>query len=144
MSPAFIRTVVRSVLFCFPLPAAAQPQNFGSIFVTAARSAQPLAQIVADVTVIDAEEIARSGAQSLADLLQRQAGIEIVRNGGPATTSGIFIRGANRNQTLLLIDGLRVMSSTVGAPSIEAVPVEAIERIEILRGPASSLYGADA
>jgi vitamin B12 transporter len=114
------------------------------VFVTAARTPQSLEQLVADVTVVDAEEIARSGAQSLAELLQRHAGLEIIMNGGPASTSGVFIRGANRNQTLLLIDGMRVSSATVGAPSLEAVPLDQIERIEILRGPASSLYGADA
>jgi vitamin B12 transporter len=65
-------------------------------------------------------------------------------NGGPGSTSGAFLRGANRGQTLVLIDGLRVGSSSVGATSLEAIPLDQIERIEILRGPASSLYGADA
>ena len=65
-------------------------------------------------------------------------------NGGPGSTSGVFLRGANRGQTLVLIDGLRVGSSSVGATSLEAIPLDQIERIEILRGPASSLYGADA
>ena len=65
-------------------------------------------------------------------------------NGGPGATSGAFLRGANRGQTLVLIDGLRVGSSSVGATSLEAIPLDQIERIEILRGPASSLYGADA
>ena len=114
------------------------------VFVTAARAPQPIEHLLADVTVIDADEIARSGAQSLAELLARQPGVEITQNGGPASTSGVFLRGANRGQTLVLIDGLRVASSTVGAPSLEAIPLSQIERIEILRGPASTLYGADA
>jgi vitamin B12 transporter len=128
-------------------PGAAQSPavaSIGSIFVTATRMAQPIEQLIADVTIIDAEEIARSGAQSLTELLQRQAGLEIIMNGGPGSTSGVFIRGTNRGQTLLLIDGLRVSSASVGAPSLEAVPLGQVERIEILRGPASSLYGADA
>ena len=112
--------------------------------MTATRTPQPIEQLIADVTIIDADEIARSGAQSLTELLQRQAGVEILQNGGPGSTSGVFIRGANRGQTLLLIDGLRVSSASVGAPSLEAVPLDQVERIEILRGPASSLYGADA
>ena len=58
--------------------------------------------------------------------------------------SGVFIRGANRGQTLVLVDGQRVGSASTGATTLEAIPLEAIERIEILRGPASSLYGADA
>ena len=94
--------------------------------------------------MIESDEILRSGAQSLAEVLPRQPGVEITMNGGPGSTSGAFLRGANRGQTLVLIDGLRVGSSSVGATSLEAIPLDQIERIEILRGPASSLYGADA
>ncbi len=114
------------------------------VVVTAARSAQPIADALADVTVIGADEIRRSGVQSLAALLQRQPGVEIVQNGGPASVSGVLLRGANRGQTLVLIDGLRAGSVSGGATSLEAIPLDQIDRIEILRGPASSLYGADA
>ncbi len=115
-----------------------------AVAVTAARMPQPIAELLADLTVIGADEIARSGVQSLPELLQRQPGVEITQNGGPGSTSGAFLRGANRGQTLVLVDGLRVGSSSVGATSLEAIPLEGVERIEILRGPASSLYGADA
>jgi vitamin B12 transporter len=114
------------------------------IFVTAARSPQPLAELVADVTIIGPEEIARASAQSLAELLARLPGVEIAMNGGPGSTSSVFLRGANRGHTLVLIDGLRIGSSTDGATAFEAIPLEQIDHIEILRGPASSLYGADA
>jgi vitamin B12 transporter len=114
------------------------------IFITAARSPQPLAELIADVTTIGPEEIARAGAQSLAELLSRVPGVEIAMNGGPGSTSSVFLRGANRGHTLVLIDGLRVGSSTDGATAFEAIPLEQIDHIEILRGPASSLYGADA
>jgi vitamin B12 transporter len=114
------------------------------VFVTATRTAQPIIDLLADVTSIGQDEIARSGAQSLAELLQRQPGVEIVQNGGPGATSGVFLRGANTAQTLVLIDGMRVSSSTSGATALEAIPLSEIDHIEILRGPASSLYGADA
>jgi len=114
------------------------------VVVTAARAAQPIAEALADVTVIGADEILRSGVQSLAELLQRQPGVEIVQNGGPGAVSGALLRGANRGQTLVLIDGLRAGSSSAGSTSLEAIPLDQIDRIEILRGPASSLYGADA
>jgi len=114
------------------------------VAVTASRSAQPIADLLADVTVIGRDEIVRSGAQSLTEVLQRQPGVEITMNGGPGSTSGAFLRGANRGQTLVLVDGLRVGSSSAGATSLEAIPLDQIERVEILRGPASSLYGADA
>ncbi len=150
--------VRRCIALCLlVLPAAwvhAQPVASGSpvaayaridpVFVTAARSPQPIGDLLADVTVIGQAEISRSGAQSLTELLQRQPGIEIVQNGGPGATSGVFLRGANRGQTLVLIDGVRLSSATVGATSLEAIPLDLIERIEVLRGPASSLYGADA
>ena len=114
------------------------------VVVTAARAAQPIAEALADVTVIGADEILRSGVQSLAELLQRQPGVEIVQNGGPGAVSGALLRGANRGQTLVLIDGLRAGSSSAGSTTLEAIPLDQIDRIEILRGPASSLYGADA
>src|SRR5690348_555532 len=114
------------------------------IVVTATRSPQRLSTLLADVTVIGADEIARAGQSGLTELLSRQPGIEISANGGPASTSAVFLRGANNAQTLVLIDGVRVASSTNGAAAYEAIPVDQIDRIEILRGPASSLYGSDA
>ncbi len=105
---------------------------------------QPIAQVLADVTVIGQDEILRSGVQSLAELLQRQPGVEVTQNGGPGGTAGAYLRGANTGQTLVLIDGLRAGSASSGATSLEAIPLDQIDHIEILRGPASSLYGADA
>jgi vitamin B12 transporter len=114
------------------------------IVVTATRGPQRLTNLTADVTVIGHDEIARAGPQSLAELLQRQPGIQISMNGGAGSTSAVFLRGTNGNQTLVLIDGMRVGSSTAGATTLEAIPLDLIDHIEILRGPASSLYGADA
>ena len=115
-----------------------------SVAVTASRQSQAIADVLADITVIGPDEIARAGAQSLPEFLQRQPGVEIVQNGGPGSVSGVFLRGANRSQTLVLVDGVRLASASAGATSLEAIPLDQIERIEILRGPASSLYGADA
>ncbi|HXX85483.1 MAG TPA: TonB-dependent receptor [Casimicrobiaceae bacterium] len=114
------------------------------ITVTATRSPQRLNDIIADVTVIGSEEIARAGAQGLAELLQRQPGVQIATTGGPGSTTSVFLRGANAGQTLLLVDGLRVDSSSSGTAPFEAIPLSEIDHIEILRGPAASLYGADA
>jgi vitamin B12 transporter len=127
-----------------PAPLPTPTPTLPPVVVTAARMPQALTDLVADVSVIDAEEIRRSGAQSLAELLRRQPGVEIVQNGGPGSTSGVFLRGANAAQTLVLVDGLRVASAANGATALEAIPLDQIDHIEILRGPSSSLYGADA
>ncbi len=119
-------------------------QSFESVVVTAARAPQPYAEALRDVIVIPRERIEQSGSLSLAELLQRQAGVEFRGTGGPGQPSGLFLRGANAGQTLVLVDGLRVGSATVGTTSIENIPLDLIERIEVVKGPLSSLYGADA
>jgi vitamin B12 transporter len=114
------------------------------IVVTATRTPQPRESVVADVTVIDAETIERSGQTSLVELLQLQAGVEVSNNGGVGKTSNVFIRGTNSSHVLVLVDGLRSQSATTGTTTFENIPLNQIERIEILRGPATSLYGQDA
>ncbi len=84
-----------------PAPKAA---TLDPLVVTASRNPQPIADLLADLTVIGADEILRSGAQSLPQLLQRQGGVEVTLAGGPGATSGAFLRGANAGQTLVLID----------------------------------------
>ncbi len=115
-----------------------------TIVITGSREPLPLERLAADVVVIDAATIRASGADSVADLLRREAGMQLSRTGGPGHGSGVFIRGAFSGQTVVLIDGVRVGSATLGQPSLDAVPLSQIERIEVLRGPGSSLYGADA
>lgn len=118
--------------------------NLEDVVVTASRTAQAQENIVGDITVIDREEIERAGAGALTDLLRAQPAIQISTNGGPGTSSGIFLRGTNDQHIVVLIDGLRINSVTTGATALENIPLGQIEKIEILRGPASSLYGADA
>ena len=115
-----------------------------TIVVTPTRVAQQSAAIVGDITVISAEDVAAAGQTSLLELLQAQPGLEITQEGGAGTNASLRIRGGNSGHTLVLVDGLRVGSATVGTTPLESIPLDQIERIEILRGPASSLYGADA
>jgi vitamin B12 transporter len=125
------------------IPALADPA-IESVIVTATRTPQRADEVIPDATIISSEEIARAGAGSVADLLRRQRGIEIVRNGGPGASTSVFLRGANSNQVVVLIDGVRIGSSTTGAASWNAIPLSSIDHIEIVYGPLSSLYGADA
>jgi vitamin B12 transporter len=114
------------------------------IVVTATRQATRTNELTSDVSVITREEIDQAGETTLAQLLARQPGIQYVANGGAGSNSGVFIRGANTNQSIVLIDGQRIGSATSGSAALSRIPLDQIERIEILRGPASSLYGADA
>ena len=99
--------------------------------------------VIADTTVITSDEIERAGLSSLPQLLQQQPGIEVTNLGGPGKTSSVNIRGTSSTHSIILIDGLRVGSSTTGTSAIENIPLSQIEKIEIVRGPVSSLYGQD-
>lgn len=113
------------------------------IVVTASRNAESLAETLRDVTVLRGDTLDRSGVTDLTSALQSVAGIEVVAQGAGATPS-IFVRGGNSNQVLILIDGQRMGSSFSGLSALQHVPISQIDRIEIVRGPAASLYGADA
>lgn len=116
-----------------------------TVVVTAAREAQPLRTVTADMSVIDRAAIERSGATGVADLLAQMPGVQITRNGGPGQTTSVFLRGMGNQHTAVFVDGVRFNSQELqgGAPWA-ALPLAQIERIEILRGPAAAIYGSDA
>ena len=124
-----------------PFPFA--PTAFEPVVVTASRTLVA-APTLRDAIVITREDLEASGSLSLAEVLQRRAGIEVRATGGPGQPQGLFVRGAPSAQTLVLVDGLRVGSATVGTTSIENIPIDLIERIEVVKGPLSSLYGSEA
>ncbi len=127
-----------------PLPAAAQGATLSPVVVTATREPQPLVDVVADVVVFDTRAIRDSGADSLEDLLRRAGAIQLSRNGGPGQSAAVLMRGNGAGSTVVLVDGVRIGSVSLGQADFTALPLSQIERIEILRGPGSSLYGADA
>ena len=114
------------------------------IVVTATRVETPVTDVIADVTVIDRVLLDQAGQNSLRDVLAQQPGVQMSNNGSYRSTTNLFLRGASTSQTLILIDGIRVGSATAGGASLENIPLARIERIEILRGAASALYGPDA
>lgn len=97
-----------------------------------------------DVTVIDRKELKHSGNDSLAGILGRHSGFSLYDSGGPQTQTSVFLRGANPAQTLVLVDGMRINSITSGAINWGTIDPSSIERVEIVRGAASSLYGSNA
>lgn len=115
-----------------------------NIVVTATRTPQGVADTLVQVAVITRDDIEAAGSSTLVELLQRKAGVEIRSTGGAGQPAGVFIRGASSSQTLLLVDGLRVGSVTAGSPAFENIPLDLIERIEVVKGPLSGLYGSDA
>jgi vitamin B12 transporter len=115
-----------------------------NILITATR--MPLAEdaTLAQTTVISRRDIEAAGSSTLVELLQRKAGVEIRSAGGAGQPSGVFIRGASAQQTLVLVDGFRLSSATSGGTAFENIALDLIERIEIVKGPMSGLYGSDA
>ncbi len=123
----------------------AQPApTLGETVVTANRTPQPLADVLADVSVLDTQTIERSGARGIADLLGRLPGIEFSRNGGLGTQTSVFLRGAETRHTLVYVDGVRIDSQATGGATWESIPLALIDRIEVLRGSAAAIYGSDA
>jgi len=132
----------------FP-PAAVFSQTVDStslrtVIVSATRSPARADELVSDVVVIERAEIEKSVGRSLPEILARVPGVQFSANGGLGKLSAINIRGTESRHAILLIDGVRYGSATTGAPAWDNIPVEMIERIEILKGPASALYGSDA
>jgi vitamin B12 transporter len=115
-----------------------------TVIVTATRTAQTADEILSSVTVISRKDIERRQARSVEDLLRGTQGISIANSGGPGKNTSVFIRGTESDHVLVLIDGVRAGSATSGGAAYGNIPIEQIERIEIVRGPKSSLYGSEA
>jgi len=114
------------------------------VIVTATRTPITVEDALSSVSVITRADIERLQPLSVADLLTGLPGVSFANAGGYGQQTSLFMRGANSTHTLLLVDGVRVASVSAGLAAFEQIPVEQIERIEIVRGPRSSLYGADA
>ena len=125
--------------------AAVAQEVVSAVVVTANREPQPLHKVMADVSVVTREDIERYAGRAVADVLQTLPGFEIVRNGHVYGVSSVYLRGAESRHLLVLIDGARVdTQSGSGGVNWEALPLSEVERIEVVRGPASAIYGSDA
>ncbi len=115
-----------------------------AVIVTATRTARTADETLASVSVITRADIERTQAKSVAELLAGEAGVDTTVNGGYGKSTSVFLRGTNSDHTLVLIDGIKVGSATLGTAPWQYLPLDQIERIEIVRGPRSSLYGSEA
>lgn len=118
--------------------------SLSEVVITATRTPQPLADLVADISILDRDTLEQSGATGVVDMLARLPGVEITRNGGVGNSANVFLRGAEGRFTAVYIDGVRVDSQSTGGVVWEQIPLSQIERIEVLRGPAAAVYGSDA
>ena len=135
---------------CAPYSTAAELPTPGrewqDIVVTATRLPTQRTRVASSTTVITADDIARKQLRSLPQALQTVPGLHVVRSGGAGQQTSVFMRGANSNQTLVLIDGIEANdpSNPNGAMDLSSVLIDNVERIEVVRGPQSSLYGSEA
>ena len=118
--------------------------ELGPIVVTGTKTEVPQARSAVPVEVITSEQIRNSAATDAADLIQLYSNVDLARNGAYGKTTSIFIRGAESNHTLVLIDGVKMNPGTIGLAALQNISPDIIERIEIVKGPRSSLYGSDA
>jgi vitamin B12 transporter len=138
-----LRASALSLAVAAAFPAFAQTQLKETV-VTATRSESRADAVISDVSVISREDIERGTGRTLPELIARVSGLQMWGNGGLGKNSSLSIRGSENRQVLLLVDGVRYGSATAGAANFDNIPLESIERIEVLKGPASALYGSDA
>ncbi|HEX4797757.1 MAG TPA: TonB-dependent receptor plug domain-containing protein, partial [Burkholderiales bacterium] len=130
------RAIVTALCACAASTAWPQ-ESEDAVVVTATRFPQARSQTMQPVNIITAEDIARSGQETLVEVLQTLGGVEIASNGGFGQPSSVFMRGANSGHTLVLVDGMRIGSATLGTTAFENIPLSQIERIEVVPGQLS-------
>ncbi len=138
--PAVPGLAVASSLAAQPAPAPIA----ADVVVSAEAAPEPSVSLGAAATVIDAAEIARTRASTLVDLLRTVPGLDVVQSGGPGGVTSLFLRGTASTQTLVLVDGVPLNSPYFGGTDLSAVSTANVERIEVVRGPYSALYGSEA
>ena len=122
----------------------ASTQTLAPVVVTASRTAQPVTEALPHTTVVTQEDIVNSQAPDLRSLLRNQAGVEFSTNGGMGSNTSLFMRGANSNQVLIMIDGVRISAVSNGNAQLANILPDQIDHIEVVRGNVSALYGSDA
>ncbi len=141
-----MKSNISLVLLAVAGTALAEPetQSLPTVVVTATRTEQAESETLASTTVITREDIDKKQSLSVQDALRGVPGVGIANTGGLGKDSSVFMRGTNSDHVLVLIDGVRAGSATLGTTAFQDIPIDQVERIEIVRGPRSSLYGSEA
>ncbi len=139
-----LKALPAALLLAFSHASALAETMLDPVVVTANRVARTADETLAAVTVITRQDIERQQATSVPELLRAQPGLQFANNGGPGKATSVMLRGTSDGHTLILIDGVKVGSATNGASSLQDLPLDVIDRIEIVRGPRASLYGSEA
>ena len=126
------------------LAAAASSPALEPVIVTATRTESPAGEVLASVDLVLRDDLVRTPAADLGDALRFVPGVEVARLGGPGQQTSLFLRGTESNHVLVLVDGLRMNPGTIGTAAIQNVAPEFVERVEVVKGPRSTLYGSDA
>lgn len=141
------RRIVNLLCVLLPsTPAFAEPPDavLPEIVTSASRWEEPVGHVPQDVAVITRADIEKKGVPFVADLLRLQPDLQVVQNGGPGTNTTLLMRGGGSNQVLVLIDGIKFNSPSTGSADLSSLLTTDIERIEIIKGPQSTLYGSEA
>ena len=136
--------VSRSLAAQTPAPPPAASPIQADVVVSAQAVPEPQETLAVAATVIGEDEMSRSRTTTLLELLRTVPGLDVVQSGGPGKVASLFLRGTNSTQTLVLVDGVRLNSPYFGTVDLSAVPTTNVERVEIVRGPFSALYGSEA
>ena len=118
--------------------------DLNPLIATATRVPTPAKDVLADNTYISSEQIQQAGQTTLVELLQQQRGVQVTASGGGNAASSVFLRGNSNSQSIVLIDGIRSEQAYMGGATWGNIPLALIDHIEIIYGPQSSIYGADA
>ena len=141
-----LTSILAVLVYPATAPAADAPQetSLGTVVVTATRTEQPIEQATTSISVITRDDMESRDAPAVIDVLRDVPGVNVSQAGSPGTAASVFIRGANADQTLVLLDGVEVNSPTLGDFDFGILNTDNVDRVEVLRGSGGTLYGSSA